>query len=127
MIRRRAAMTRLRFVMALTIVGATALVAGIVKDGGRSPFHRLTASVLPGSSVRSPGELAGGKPTAGLSRSLQPRMTMDTSGFSAVMSSVTPWGDTASLEEIATIWKGPGYQAIARCDQALEKARTAGD
>ena len=63
-------MTRVRFVMILAIVGGTALVAGIVKDGGRSPFHRLTASVLPGSSVRSPGELTGGKlhrgPFAGL-------------------------------------------------------------
>jgi hypothetical protein len=49
----------------------------------------------------------------------KPRDIADTSGYVAVTTVVPPWGPTATLDELAEIWRRVGYRNIDGVDQAL--------
>ncbi len=62
------------------------------------------------------------KPPA-VSRELnyQPRVRMETSGFSLVTTSLVEWSPDATLEEIAEPWTHPGRRGIASVDSFLAR------
>lgn len=72
-----------------------------------------------------------GRPTpAGRSTDLsrggyQPRLPLDTSGYSLVVPAVKPWNVDAPLDEIAASWRGTSGRVVERIDQEL--ARLAGN
>jgi hypothetical protein len=49
----------------------------------------------------------------------QPRKTMDIGGFFEVVASVTPWDPAATLDEVASAWRGAAGRKIESLDQDL--------
>ncbi len=49
----------------------------------------------------------------------QPRIAIDTSGFSTVAAAIQPWGGEASLEEVSQIWQKAGHRLIGQLDSRL--------
>ena len=55
---------------------------------------------------------------------IQPRFSVETSGYSAVLDNIDDWGGSASLEEIAKTWDRIGYRCIEQLDAKLRDEKT---
>jgi FG-GAP-like repeat/ASPIC and UnbV len=53
----------------------------------------------------------------------KPRASLDTSGFTTILSCIDPWQIGASLEEIAGCWRRVGYRKLEAVDQALAQEK----
>ena len=49
----------------------------------------------------------------------EPRRPLDTGGFKAATTFLTPWGPDATLEEIASAWRRVGYRTIENIDRQM--------
>jgi hypothetical protein len=128
---RRTAMTPAEILVVNSIIGvAILLVLGIVnvfvKYPRHSPVGRTRATLHPVSPGRSSDGPAGGIPSSGRPRAFRPRTHVDTSGYSGVLSTLEPWSDNASLQEVAACWERPARNAFARLDKDLNAASTTG-
>jgi hypothetical protein len=56
-------------------------------------------------------------------RDYQPRITVETSGFFAVLARLPRWASDASLEEIGEVWRQTPARAIAEIDRDLRSAQ----
>jgi hypothetical protein len=53
--------------------------------------------------------------------SYKSRRAIDTSGFGDVVSNIPPWPATASLERIASSWRGAGHHLIEKLGARLSR------
>ncbi len=59
--------------------------------------------------------------------SFRPRQNVDTSGYSVIVSGITPWPADASLESIAKLWKEPGRKMIPKIEALVTEAKSRAD
>lgn len=90
---------RLRFKLLGTSLGLVAVIAAVVIRYSRG----------------SVSHAAGNHPP----RKYQEKKPIDTSGFTAVLPTLESWPPTASLEEIARVFRGVGYRKIDGIDKQL--------
>jgi hypothetical protein len=72
----------------------------------------LPAGVAPWSGPRPPG-----------TPRLEPRKPFDTSGYSTVVPRLMPWPPSASLEQIAAVWKNAGSRINEKLNQVLSERK----
>jgi hypothetical protein len=117
----RTPVTRLELLLLIAIIVVSAsLVVGILdlyvrftdrpRGDGKSIGLRLSSTSRP--------SIAGAEATD----NFQPRVSVDSSGFNSLMSTVEPWEPTASLQRIAEIWKKAPSQAISNLAPLLQNA-----
>jgi hypothetical protein len=79
----------------------------------------LLGLVLAGMRLRSSREAAASRAARRSRRAYQERKVIDTSGFGAVLPMLQPWPETATLEEIAAVFRRVGYRDIERLEEGL--------
>jgi hypothetical protein len=97
------------------------------RSAGRSPSGRAPGTLNSNSPGRALDGPASKTRSGGLPGGFQPRGIADSSGFQMIVASLKPWDASASLEELAELWKQPGFKAISQLDTALGAARNGGD
>jgi hypothetical protein len=114
--RGRPGLTILEVLVLIAIIALVlAIVLGTVRFyslGGRSDGSLLTVT----SINRSPASPGGRTPR------FLPRVSVDTSGYAALSTTIKQWGPDATLDEIAALWRGSAYRGIEGIDRALASA-----
>ena len=116
---RRTVATRVALLSILLAFLLTAVLAVSRPDRGGTALS-LSRDGRPGTSP------VAGTP-AGPVGALKPRLALDASGFTAILTNPPPWQPDDSLREIARAWDKHEMRLLAGFDRELELARRAGD
>jgi hypothetical protein len=129
---RRNGMTRAEVLMVIAItVVAMFIIVRIANyfagSAGRSPDARARELLHTKSLDRPPMGPEVPTRSVGLTHNFRPRVDIDTSGFTPVVTSIQPWDPADSLQTIAEAWRQPGLKAIARLERAQKLTGSPGD